>query len=75
MEKEAINIISTVMSEKYPEFNARFKDLIKKILDKYRKNLESYLNSLLDSELFYLFTNDVHYLIGDFNKVVKFNII
>lgn len=26
------------------------------------------MNSLLDSELFYLYTNDVSYLIGDFGK-------
>lgn len=57
------------MSAKYPEFNSRFKDLIKKILDKYRRSLESYMNSLLDSELFYLFTNDINYLVGDFHKV------
>jgi hypothetical protein len=34
----------------------------------YRKSLETYLNSLLDSELFYLYTNDISYLIGDFGK-------
>lgn len=34
MEGEAMNIISEIMSQKYPEFNSRFKDLIKKILDK-----------------------------------------
>lgn len=34
MEIEAMNIIGDVLSTKYPEFNARFKDLIKKILDK-----------------------------------------
>lgn len=28
------------------------------------------MNSLLDSELFYLFTNDINYLVGDFHKVV-----
>jgi hypothetical protein len=71
MENEALNIIGEVLSTKYPEFNARFKDLIKKILDKYRKNLDTYLNSLLDSELFYLYTNDVSYLIGDFGKPVS----
>jgi hypothetical protein len=26
------------------------------------------MNSLLDSELFYLYTNDISYLIGDFGK-------
>ena len=64
-----MDIINGVISAKYPEFNSRFKDLIRKILEKYRKNLESYLNSLLDSELFYLFTNDINYLVGDFHKV------
>ena len=49
MEKEAMEVINEVISAKFPEFNSRFKDLIKRILDKYRKNLESYLNSLLDS--------------------------
>jgi len=34
MEGEAMNIISEILSAKYPEFNTRFKDLIKKILDK-----------------------------------------
>ena len=34
MENEAMNIVGEVLSTKYPEFNARFKDLIKKILDK-----------------------------------------
>ena len=34
MEGEAMNIIIEIMSQKYPEFNSRFKDLIKKILDK-----------------------------------------
>lgn len=29
-----MNIIIEIMSQKYPEFNSRFKDLIKKILDK-----------------------------------------
>lgn len=29
-----MNIVGEVLSTKYPEFNARFKDLIKKILDK-----------------------------------------
>lgn len=32
-------IIGVVISAKFPEFNSRFKDLIKKILDKYRRNL------------------------------------
>lgn len=72
MEKEANNIIGTVLSTKYPEFNSRFSDMIRKILDKYRKNLESFLNSLLDSELNYLYTNDLTYLVGDFNKPVTF---
>ena len=44
-----MNIISEVLSAKYPEFNTRFRDLIKRILDKYRKSLETYMNSLLDS--------------------------
>ena len=69
LETEAMDVINDVMCTKYPEFNSRFKDLIRKILDKYRRNLESYLNSLLDSELFYLFTNDINYLVGDFHKV------
>ena len=34
MEGEAMNIIIEILSQKYPEFNSRFKDLIKKILDK-----------------------------------------
>jgi hypothetical protein len=29
------------------------------------------MNSLLDSELFYLYTNDVSYLVGDFGKPVS----
>lgn len=70
LEKEAMDIINDVLCTKYPEFNSRFKDMIRKILDKYRRNLEGYMNSLLDSELFYLFTNDINYLVGDFNKVV-----
>ena len=56
------------MTKKFPEFNVRFGDLVKKILEKYKKMLESYLNCLLDSELFYLYTNDITYLIGNFNK-------
>ena len=63
-----MSIINEVLSTKYPEFNARFRDLIKKILEKYRRSLESYLNFLLDSELNYLYTNDVEYLLGDFMK-------
>jgi hypothetical protein len=39
MEIEAMGIIDSVLSQKYPEFNSRFKDLIKKILDKYRRSL------------------------------------
>jgi hypothetical protein len=38
----------------------------------YRRSLETYLNSMLDSELFYLYTNDINYLIGDFGKPVSF---
>lgn len=34
MESEALAIIDETLSKKYPEFNTRFKDLIKKILDK-----------------------------------------
>lgn len=68
MEVEVTTIIGDVLSPKYPEFNTRFKDLIKRILDKYRRSLETYLNSMLDSELFYLYTNDINYLIGDFGK-------
>jgi|JI9StandDraft_1071089.scaffolds.fasta_scaffold103882_4 hypothetical protein len=34
LETEAMSIISEVLSAKYPEFNTRFKDLMKKILDK-----------------------------------------
>ena len=34
MEGEAMNIIGEILSQKYPEFNSRFKDLVKKILDK-----------------------------------------
>lgn len=34
LEDEAMSIISDVISVKFPEFNARFKDLIKRILDK-----------------------------------------
>ena len=63
-----MNIINKVLSDKYPEFNSRFRDLIKKILEKYRKSLESYLNFLLDSELNYLYTNDNEYLIGEAMK-------
>lgn len=37
------------MTKKFPEFNNRFGDLVKKILDKYKKMLETYMNSLLDS--------------------------
>lgn len=36
-----MNIISEILSQKYPEFNSRFKDLIKKILDKVHVNLFS----------------------------------
>lgn len=39
LESEAMGIIIEVMSAKYPEFNSRFKDLVKKILDKYRRSL------------------------------------
>lgn len=73
LETEAMDVINDVLCTKYPEFNSRFKDMIRKILDKYRRNLESYLNSLLDSELFYLFTNDINYLVGDFHKVSDTN--
>jgi len=34
MEIEVTTIIGDVLSPKYPEFNTRFKDLIKRILDK-----------------------------------------
>jgi hypothetical protein len=34
MEREAVGIIDSVLSTKYPEFNSRFSDLIRKILDK-----------------------------------------
>jgi vacuolar protein sorting-associated protein 1 len=41
MENEAMNIIGEALSTKYPEFNTRFKDLIKKILDKVKNILFS----------------------------------
>lgn len=34
LETEGMNIINDVISVKYPEFNSRFKDLIRRILDK-----------------------------------------
>ena len=34
LETEAMTIINDVLCTKYPEFNSRFKDLIRKILDK-----------------------------------------
>ena len=34
LETEAMTIINDVLCAKYPEFNSRFKDLIRKILDK-----------------------------------------
>jgi len=46
MEGEAMNIISEILSAKYPEFNSRFKDLIKKILDKVRLCLYSIVATL-----------------------------
>ena len=41
MENEALNIIGEVLSTKYPQFNTRFKDLIKRILDKVIMNVFS----------------------------------
>jgi hypothetical protein len=52
------------MIKKYPDFNIRFTELVRKVLEKYRRDLEVYLNSLLDAELFYLYTNDVSYLMN-----------
>lgn len=54
------------MTKKFPEFNVRFSDLVRKVLEKHRRDLESYLNSLLDAELSYLYTNDISYLMNDF---------
>lgn len=41
MEIEVTTIIGDVLSPKYPEFNSRFKDLIKRILDKVPYHLYS----------------------------------
>lgn len=37
MEHEATKIINEVMIKKYPEFNSRFNDLVRKVLEKHRK--------------------------------------
>lgn len=71
MEHECIKIINEVMIKKFPEFNDRFTDLIRRVLEKHRKELENYLNFLLDSELSYLYTNDIYYLTGDFALTEK----
>ena len=68
LESSAMHIMEEVLSTKYPEFISRFRDLIRRILEKYRKSLEAYLNFLLDSELNYLYTNDLEYLTGDAMK-------
>jgi hypothetical protein len=50
MEVEVTSIISDVLSPKYPEFNSRFKDLIKRILDKvfnYLYSIEKVLRRIL----------------------------
>ena len=39
MEEEAVRIIDEVMTKKFPDFNYRFTDLVKRVLDKHRKEL------------------------------------
>jgi len=39
METEALKIVDTIMIKKFPDFNYKFCDLIKKTLEKYRKSL------------------------------------
>jgi hypothetical protein len=71
MDREATKIISEIMIKKFPEFNTRFNDLVHKVLEKHRKELESYLTMLLDAEISYLYTNDITYLMGDFSLTKK----
>lgn len=71
LEHEATKIINEVMIKKFPEFNDKFQDLIRRILEKHRRELENYLNFLLDSEINYLYTNDALYLTGDFGLTEK----
>ena len=71
METETTRIINEVMIKKFPEFNDRFTDLVRRVLERHRRELENYLNFLLDSELSYLYTNDVMYLTGDFGLTEK----
>ena len=50
LETEAMTIINDVLCTKYPEFNSRFKDLIRKILDKvclYQCSIEEILKATL----------------------------
>lgn len=44
---------------------------MRRVLDKHRKDLENYLNMLLDAEINYLYTNDQSYLQGDFQLSEK----
>jgi hypothetical protein len=37
MDNEATKIINEVMIKKFPEFNTRFNDLIRRVLEKFRK--------------------------------------
>lgn len=37
MDSEATKIINDVMIKKFPEFNSRFNDLIRKVLERHRK--------------------------------------
>ena len=71
METETTRITNEVMIKKFPEFNDRFTDLVRRVLERHRRELENYLNFLLDSELSYLYTNDVMYLTGDFGLTEK----
>lgn len=71
MEHEATKIINEVMIKKFPEFNSRFNDLVRRVLEKHRKELQNYLNMLLDAEISYLYTNDITYLMGDFALTEK----
>lgn len=71
MDSEAENIINSTMLKKFPQFNTKYNDMVRKVLEKHRKQLQNFLNVLLECELTYLHTNDAKYLAGDFPLTQK----
>ena len=71
MLNESNFLMEKLMSKKFPEFNAKFSELVKKIMDKHKKELENYLVLLLDSETNYLYTQDESYIRSKFGLTDK----